>query len=135
MASCDAVLADLSGSGGIFRVGNSGDVRGVISLVNKDKYVAHVEPQCRAIDREFDKLSIGHDNGFLWDVVNPESSKLQAEDGVPGENAFEALQSCVGYESYLGFNTNVKPRIDVDIKEWQEKKQKKHSSLFCAAFI
>ncbi|TKY65861.1 RNA polymerase II C-terminal domain phosphatase 2 [Spatholobus suberectus] len=54
-----------------------------------EKYVAHVEPQCRAVDREFDKLSIGRDNGFLWDVVNPESSELQAEDGVPRENASE----------------------------------------------
>ncbi|KAL2337028.1 hypothetical protein Fmac_011474 [Flemingia macrophylla] len=58
-----------------------------------DKYVAHVEPQCRAVDREFDKLSIGHDNGFLWDVVTPESSELQAEDGVPRENASEALDA------------------------------------------
>ncbi|XP_020235232.1 uncharacterized endoplasmic reticulum membrane protein C16E8.02 [Cajanus cajan] len=39
----------------------------------------------------------------------------------------EALQSCVGYEPYPGFNTKVKARIDADIKQWQEKKQKKHS--------
>ena len=37
-----------------------------------EKYVAHVEPQCRAVDKDFDKLSLGRDNGFLWDVVNLE---------------------------------------------------------------
>ncbi|CAJ1805148.1 unnamed protein product [Sphenostylis stenocarpa] len=55
-----------------------------------EKYVAHVEPQCRAVDREFDKLSLGRDNGFVWDVVNPEFNELQTEDGVPRENASEA---------------------------------------------
>jgi len=55
-----------------------------------EKYVAHVEPQCRVVDKEFDKLSLGRDNGFLWDVVNPESNELQTEDGgVPRENASE----------------------------------------------
>ena len=54
-----------------------------------EKYVAHVEPQCRAVDKDFDKLSLGCDNGFLWDVVNLESSELQPEDGVPRENASE----------------------------------------------
>ena len=52
-----------------------------------EKYVAHVEPQCRAVDKDFDKLSLGRDNGFLWDVVNLESSELQPEDGVPREHA------------------------------------------------
>ncbi|KAK7411424.1 hypothetical protein VNO78_02857 [Psophocarpus tetragonolobus] len=39
----------------------------------------------------------------------------------------EVLQSCVGYEPYPGFKTKVKARIDADIKQWQEKKQTKHS--------
>ncbi|KAL2340752.1 hypothetical protein Fmac_008692 [Flemingia macrophylla] len=39
----------------------------------------------------------------------------------------EVLQSCVGYEPYPGFNTKVKARINADIKEWQEKEQKKQS--------
>ncbi|KAG5032169.1 hypothetical protein AAZX31_06G186200 [Glycine max] len=38
----------------------------------------------------------------------------------------EVLQF-VGYEPYPGFNTRVKARIDADIKQWQAKKQKKHS--------
>ncbi|KAL2626732.1 hypothetical protein AAZV13_07G129200 [Glycine max] len=58
-----------------------------------EKYVAHVEPQCRAVDKDFDKLSLGCDNGFLWDVINPESSEPQPEDGVSRENASEALDA------------------------------------------
>ena len=38
----------------------------------------------------------------------------------------EVLQF-VGYEPYPGFKTRVKARIDADIKQWQAKKQKKHS--------
>ncbi|XP_057435211.1 RNA polymerase II C-terminal domain phosphatase-like 2 isoform X2 [Lotus japonicus] len=55
-----------------------------------EKYVAHTEPHCRAVDREFDKLSLGHENGFLWDVVNPESSELQREEEGPRDSASEA---------------------------------------------
>ena len=54
-----------------------------------DKYVAHMEPQCRTVDSEFDKLSLGHENGFLWDEVNPESSEQQRKDGLPKESASE----------------------------------------------
>ncbi|KAI5683798.1 hypothetical protein M9H77_05026 [Catharanthus roseus] len=39
----------------------------------------------------------------------------------------EALQSFVGYEPYPGFHARVKAKIDAEIKEWQEKKQKKIS--------
>jgi len=62
-----------------------------------EKYVAHVEPQCRVVDREFDKLSLGRDSGFLWDVVNPESNEMQTEDRVLRENASE-----VGFRNVFG---------------------------------
>lgn len=39
----------------------------------------------------------------------------------------EALQSFFGYEPYPGFQARVKAKIDGEIKEWQEKKQKKLS--------
>lgn len=39
---------------------------------------------------------------------------------------FEAL-SFFGYEPYPGFHARVKARIDMEIKEWQDKKQKKVS--------
>ncbi|WVZ19083.1 hypothetical protein V8G54_006405 [Vigna mungo] len=39
----------------------------------------------------------------------------------------EILQSSFGYEPYPGFKSRVKARIDSDIKQWHDKKQKKHS--------
>ncbi|GAU44269.1 hypothetical protein TSUD_133140 [Trifolium subterraneum] len=44
-----------------------------------------------------------------------------------GHGAFEILQSTIGYEPYPGFQTKVKARIEANIKEWQDKKQKKSS--------
>ncbi|KAI4353294.1 hypothetical protein L6164_002253 [Bauhinia variegata] len=55
-----------------------------------EKYVAHMEPQCKAVDKEFDKLSLGHENGFLWDAVDPEPLEMLREDGLPKESASEA---------------------------------------------
>ena len=48
-----------------------------------------MEPHCRAVDREFDKLSLGKENGFLWDMDDPESGELLREDGLPKEVASE----------------------------------------------
>ncbi|XP_028764380.1 RNA polymerase II C-terminal domain phosphatase-like 2 [Neltuma alba] len=55
-----------------------------------EKYVAHMEPRFGAVDREFDKLSLGHENGFLWDDVSPETNELLG-DGLPKESASEVL--------------------------------------------
>ncbi|KAK7373941.1 hypothetical protein VNO80_07363 [Phaseolus coccineus] len=76
-----------------------------------EKYVAHVEPQCRVVDREFDKLSLGRDNGFLWDVVNPESNELQREDGVPRENASEASDAETRSSTPNAINQPMEKRI------------------------
>ncbi|XP_058193096.1 2-hydroxy-palmitic acid dioxygenase mpo1-like [Rhododendron vialii] len=38
---------------------------------------------------------------------------------------FEALQWLFGYEPYPGFDVTVKAKIDADIKEWKEAKEKK----------
>jgi hypothetical protein len=54
-----------------------------------DKYVTNMEPLCKAVNRELDHLSLEHENGFLWDEVNPESSELQTEDGLQRESASE----------------------------------------------
>ncbi|KAK7354151.1 hypothetical protein VNO80_19609 [Phaseolus coccineus] len=39
----------------------------------------------------------------------------------------EVFQSSIGYEPYPGFKSRVKARIDSNIKQWQDKNQKKHS--------
>jgi len=42
-------------------------------------------------------------------------------------NVLQALQHFFGYEPYPGFHAKVKAMVDREIKEWQEKKQKKSS--------
>lgn len=54
-----------------------------------EKYVAYIAPRSGAVDRDFDKLSLGNDNGFLWDVINPGSTELLKEELLPNESASE----------------------------------------------
>ncbi|KAJ7961255.1 RNA polymerase II C-terminal domain phosphatase-like [Quillaja saponaria] len=54
-----------------------------------EKYVAYMEPRSEAVDRDIDKLSLGNENGFLLDVVNPGLDELQREDGFPNESTSE----------------------------------------------
>ncbi|KAL6181640.1 hypothetical protein ACLB2K_048291 [Fragaria x ananassa] len=39
----------------------------------------------------------------------------------------EVLQTAFGYEPYPGFHSSVKQKIEANIKEWQEEKQKKQT--------
>ncbi|KAG0471051.1 hypothetical protein HPP92_015597 [Vanilla planifolia] len=39
--------------------------------------------------------------------------------------SFEVLESSFGYEPYPGFRTNVHAKIEMNRKEWQDRKQKK----------
>ncbi|XP_048236140.1 RNA polymerase II C-terminal domain phosphatase-like 2 isoform X2 [Ricinus communis] len=54
-----------------------------------EKYVAYITPHSGAVDHDFDKLSIGNENGFLWDIVNSGSSETVPEDGVTKERTPE----------------------------------------------
>lgn len=40
------------------------------------------------MDRDFNKLSLGTENGFLWDA-DPESNEALREDGIPKDNTSE----------------------------------------------
>jgi hypothetical protein len=42
-----------------------------------------------AVDRDFDKLSLGTENGFIWDIVSPGSNEFLKEDGVAKESTSE----------------------------------------------
>ncbi|XVE97062.1 hypothetical protein REPUB_Repub02eG0278200 [Reevesia pubescens] len=53
-----------------------------------EKYVAYIAPRSGAVDRDFNKLSLGTENGFLWDV-NPASNEALREDGLPNDNTSE----------------------------------------------
>ncbi|GAU35664.1 hypothetical protein TSUD_162350 [Trifolium subterraneum] len=61
-----------------------------LAIFSGEKYVTNMEPLCKAVNTEFDDLSLEHENGFLWDEVNPESSELQTENGLQRESASEA---------------------------------------------
>ncbi|XP_019461593.1 PREDICTED: RNA polymerase II C-terminal domain phosphatase-like 2 isoform X1 [Lupinus angustifolius] len=76
-----------------------------------EKYVAHVEPQCRAVDNEFDKLSLGNENGFVWDAVNPESSELQRKDEPPKGSVSEASVAETRLNAPNAVNLQMEKRI------------------------
>ncbi|KAB5552162.1 hypothetical protein DKX38_009473 [Salix brachista] len=44
-----------------------------------EKYATFVSPHSGVADQDFDKLSIGYDNGFLCDITNPGSSDMVAD--------------------------------------------------------
>lgn len=54
-----------------------------------EKYVAYIAPRSGAVDGDFDKLSLGNENGFLWDIVSPGTNELLREDGLPKESTSE----------------------------------------------
>lgn len=41
------------------------------------------------MDKDFDKLSLKNENGFLWDTVKPGSTEPTGEDDVPKESTPE----------------------------------------------
>ncbi|XP_015897198.2 RNA polymerase II C-terminal domain phosphatase-like 2 isoform X1 [Ziziphus jujuba] len=57
-----------------------------------EKYVAYVAPRSAAVDKDFDKLSLENDNGFLFDIIDPGSTELLKEDELPKESAPEAAE-------------------------------------------
>ncbi|KAF8397309.1 hypothetical protein HHK36_016222 [Tetracentron sinense] len=61
-----------------------------------DKYRSYVAPGSGAVDRYLDKLSIGNENGFLWDIVSTGSDKLLTEDGLPKASTSEAAEEAIG---------------------------------------
>ncbi|XVF08265.1 hypothetical protein REPUB_Repub06bG0211600 [Reevesia pubescens] len=55
-----------------------------------EKYVAYIAPRSGAVDRDFNKLSLGTENGFLWDM-NPASNEALREDGLSKDNTSEII--------------------------------------------
>ncbi|OVA02669.1 NLI interacting factor [Macleaya cordata] len=62
-----------------------------------DKYVAYIAPDSGAMDKDLDKLSLGNENGILWDIVNP------GLDELPGEAALTNLSTSEVGIGYLLF--------------------------------
>lgn len=57
--------------------------------MNAEKYISYVAPRSGAVDRDFDKLTRGVENGFIWDTINPGSDELPVEDGLSKESTSE----------------------------------------------
>ena len=54
------------------------------------------------MDRDFNKLSLGTENGFLWDV-NPASNELLREDGLPEDNTSEVRIPNDAFSTWFDF--------------------------------
>ena len=57
--------------------------------MNTGKYTSYIASCSGAVDRDFDKLSLGGENGFIWDIINPGSDELAVEDGLSKESTSE----------------------------------------------
>ena len=68
-----------------------------------DKYVSYIAPRSGAVDRDFDKLSLGTENGFIWDIVSPGSNEFLKEDGVAKESTSEVGISNDAFRFWFDF--------------------------------
>ncbi|GLT92683.1 hypothetical protein SLE2022_105100 [Rubroshorea leprosula] len=66
-----------------------------------EKYVAYITSRSVAVKKDFDEVSLGNENGFLWDLVNPGpgSNDVSREDGLPKENTPEPVKTEPGSTS------------------------------------
>ncbi|KAK6231247.1 hypothetical protein SCA6_001320 [Theobroma cacao] len=76
-----------------------------------EKYLAYIAPRSGAVDRDFNKLSLGTENGFLWDV-NPASSEALREDGLPKDSTSEVAEVEPGSNSSSLVNQPVQKRAN-----------------------
>ncbi|KAF7144511.1 hypothetical protein RHSIM_Rhsim04G0128900 [Rhododendron simsii] len=67
-----------------------------------EKYISYVAPRSGAVDREFDQLTRGFENGFIWDTINPGSDELPVEDGLSKESTSEVAEGALGNASNGG---------------------------------
>ncbi|XP_004302639.1 PREDICTED: RNA polymerase II C-terminal domain phosphatase-like 2 [Fragaria vesca subsp. vesca] len=57
-----------------------------------EKYVSYMAPRTGAVNKDFDKLSLGSENGFVVDIVGPGSAEVLMDDGLPKESISEASE-------------------------------------------
>lgn len=77
----------------------------IVSVVHgiSEKYVAYITPRSGAMDRDFDKLSLENENGFLWDTIISESNEGLGEDGLRKESTPEVGISGDAFNSWIDF--------------------------------
>ncbi|XP_031261443.1 RNA polymerase II C-terminal domain phosphatase-like 2 isoform X2 [Pistacia vera] len=77
-----------------------------------EKYVAYITPRGGAVDRDFDKLSLENENGFLWETVSPESVEGPKEEELRKESTPEAADVEPGSSSSSLVNQQVQKRAN-----------------------
>ncbi|KAL5755856.1 hypothetical protein ACOSQ2_020602 [Xanthoceras sorbifolium] len=72
----------------------------------------------------FTTQAVGHG---VWEKRTPADDLLQAIMVAPFCVLLEVLQIVFGYEPYPGFHASVQAKMEVEIRNWHDKKQKKIS--------
>ncbi|KAL6998413.1 protein-serine,threonine phosphatase [Sarracenia purpurea var. burkii] len=70
-----------------------------------EKYLSYIAPRAGAVDRpdkDFEKLSLRTENGFIWDIMDSGSNELQGEDGLSKESTSEVAEGALGNTSNVG---------------------------------
>ncbi|KAG6643385.1 RNA polymerase II C-terminal domain phosphatase-like 2 [Carya illinoinensis] len=103
-----------------------------------EKYVAYIAPHTGAMDTDFDKLSLGNENGFLWDIFSPGADEPLREDGLPRESTSEASESEPGCPSNV-LNQQVQkransPRLPTSISSKRSKDEVFHGPQSLPSF-
>ncbi|XAR50850.1 Phosphoprotein phosphatase [Bertholletia excelsa] len=97
-----------------------------------DKYVSYITTR-GVVDRDFDKLSLGNENGFLWDTHNPGLEEQLVEDGLPKESTSEVPGGTAGNTSSNEGNQQMQkrstsPRLSQSLPSKRSKEEQPHGS-------
>lgn len=72
------------------------------SLVFAENYISYVGPHSAAVDNnDFDRLVLEKENGFLWDIVKPESEELPVNNGFHIQHNSEVDNTSHGWSDVL----------------------------------
>ncbi|XP_042475641.1 RNA polymerase II C-terminal domain phosphatase-like 2 isoform X2 [Macadamia integrifolia] len=61
-----------------------------------DEYKDNAAPDSGAVDKDLDKLSLKSENGFLWEIVDPELKEQHKEEALPNAGISEAPEDVHG---------------------------------------
>ncbi|XP_019053287.1 PREDICTED: RNA polymerase II C-terminal domain phosphatase-like 2 isoform X1 [Nelumbo nucifera] len=73
-----------------------------------DKYMAQIAPDSEAVDKDMNKLSVGNENGFLWDVASPELEEMPKEENLPDASSSEVAEDTLGNSKDIANNQTQK---------------------------
>ncbi|XP_022151521.1 RNA polymerase II C-terminal domain phosphatase-like 2 isoform X3 [Momordica charantia] len=101
-----------------------------------DKYAAHIRPLLGPVGADIDKLSIGGENGFLWDTVAPaavDKSPKEEEDVSHKENNSEASGEPESANSDAANHVQKRQTSPRPLPNKRAKEEELHGSQYLAA--